>query len=71
MTRLTEGLIHKNFVIISGGGVGPVNPPVSKERGNGEKAGHRAVFKGGIPSLKYGAVPSPLSIPFFLLLNII
>jgi len=24
--RLTEGLIHKNFVLISAGGVGPVNP---------------------------------------------
>jgi len=69
--RLTEGLIHKNFVIISGDGVGPVNPSFSKGRGMGRR--HRAVLKGGNPSLKYGPVPYPhsLSLSFFLLLNLI
>jgi len=62
--RLTEGLIHKNFVIISAGGSWTREPPPSiKGERNGENW-HRDVHKpkkGGIPSLKYGPVPSPLS----------
>jgi len=70
MKRLTEGLIHKNIVIISGArGVGPINP---LHKGRGDWGEGRAIFKGGTPSLKYGPVPSthcpillpPLPFPF-------
>ena len=70
--RLNEGLIHKNFVIISAGWSWIRKPPPSvKGERNGENW-HRDVHKpkkGGIPSLNTAPCLHP-SLPF-LLLNLI